>query len=70
MKRRQKVCSLCFKPINNNDTYNKFKHNTVIVDKYKEDKWFCWSTHYICSSCTKKLQAYCQEGMYEEKSEE
>ena len=65
MKRKNMACSLCFQPIDDSTKYNEFKHNTLFALK-PGDIWHCKMKHYICEECMRKLQPYCQEGMYAE----
>lgn len=68
-RNKQKGCSLCFKRIHDNSKYNVFKHNTLFKLNGPDDIWTCLTKHYICDDCMKKLQNYCQEGMYAADSE-
>ena len=68
-RNRIKGCSLCLRPINEKSRFNAFKHHTLFQLNGPDDIWACFTKHYVCEECMKKLQSYCQEGMYATDSE-
>ena len=60
LKYKPKYCSLCVKEIKYNTRFNIFKHNTLFKDG-DSGFWSCLTRHYVCESCFKKLQEYCQK---------
>ena len=65
-KREGKICSLCFKDIDESKNYSVFKYNQLFKVNSPTDVWHCMCKHYICKACLLKLQEYCQEGMFNE----